>query len=300
MPNNSSPAVLQDVVVEARTRPEIRKLCATFKKSPLRIIRNPGEIPALSVHVPDSWPYFKLVPWYDVHFDNKAHDRSLLEKHVDWFIKEPYCIGYLGGDIIENASKLSIGDGVYAQDKKPQGQVYTAVQKFAAAQHKLCFSIPGNHEARTEIMGISISEWIATLLDLEYSPDYMFVTFHWRGHQISLLAHHGAGGAATPGAQRMSLRKLTQVGRADLYIMGHLHCELVDKISIVDFDQSTGKPFEREALGVITPSYLRYFGTYAAAKILPITSRGLTVITVVEDQGEIRLDASVHAKQRRS
>jgi hypothetical protein len=267
-----------------------------FKKSEIKIETQEGNVPSILVQIPDKWPYIKLAPWYDVHIGANNHEKFMHD--LEWFENEPYTIGWLGGDIIENASKLSIGSGVYEQDYKADNQLAVAIKMFARVKHKLLFSIPGNHEDRTNIVGVDLACWGARMLDIPYSPDFMFVTFLWRGNKIRLLAHHGAGGAATPGAQRMSLRRMTNIADADLYWMGHLHSELVDKIVKVGFVGTNTKnaPEIRESLGIISPSYVPYFKTYAAKKILSPTSQGLTVVTIQPDG---RLDASVHANGKR-
>ena len=82
----------------------------------------------------------------------------------------------------------------------------------------------------------------------------------------------------------------------DMYWTGHLHNRLIDELWQTDVDQSTGKLFERNALIMISPSYLRYFGSYAAAKQYTPGSRGLSAVELRPDG---RMDVSVHIQGRR-
>lgn len=95
----------------------------------------------------------------------------------------------------------------------------------------------------------------------------------------------------------MAARKsLSWAKPIDLYWTGHLHNPLVDVLYQTDVDQATQELFERNAFIVISPSYLRYFGTYAAKKQMPPGTRGLGVVELREDG---RMDVSMHARGRR-
>lgn len=84
--------------------------------------------------------------------------------------------------------------------------------------------------------------------------------------------------------------------RMDLLWTGHLHQPLIDVIYQTDVDQSTGQIFERTGLIIISPSYLRFFGSYAATKQYSPGSRGLAAVELRPDG---RIDTSIHANGRR-
>src|ERR1041384_3541420 len=170
---------------------------------PLRVshTRPPTEFPQLVVTAPDEWETILLAPWYDLHIGARNHDGDLLKRHLGWFEQTPNVLGWLGGDQIENASKLSVGAGVYEQDYHPDNQLVLTMQQFAAVRHKLLFALPGNHEDRTNIMGVDLAWWMSAMLERPYFPDFCFCTLKWRGNNFRILAHHGSGSAATAGAQ---------------------------------------------------------------------------------------------------
>lgn len=268
----------------------VADITARLKDHEVHIFRVPDKSPRLEVTVPDSWPHIVLAPWYDVHLGNNGHLAARFDKDINWFLNEPYTLGWLGGDIMENATKLSVGTGVYHQDYNPQNQMALSLQKFADVRHKLLFSIPGNHEDRTGILGIDPVYWVAQILGIEYSPDYMFARFKWRGQYIDLLAHHGVGASRTAGAQRMMVRRLAEIGEADIYWVGHLHNELTDKW-IKGRSDFNSHGHMSECLGIISPAYLDYFKSYAAQKMLPPSTTGLTTVKIFQnDEGEIRCD----------
>lgn len=75
---------------------------------------------------------------------------------------------------------------------------------------------------------------------------------------------------------------------ADLYWTGHLHQPIADVAYRADFDQSTDRMVTRSSVVIISPSYLRYFGGYGAAKRLSPGSLGLT-IAELQSTGNIRV-----------
>lgn len=265
--------------------------------SDVSVMRLESEFPELIVSVPDAWSSVQLAPLYDVHIGHKNHDAELFARHLAWIKRTKNVLTWDGGDLIENASKLSIGSGVYQQDAAPQEQMLRALQQLAPIAHKMLFKIPGNHEDRTNILGISVAEFIAAGLGLPCFPDYVFLTIQWRGNRFRILAHHGSGSAVTAGAQRMAARKAVAWAKPfDLFWTGHLHNPLVDVLYQTDFDQKTGRAFERNALVIISPSYLKFFGSYAAVKQYSPGMRGLAVVTLQEDG---RMDVEIHARGRR-
>ena len=83
---------------------------------------------------------------------------------------------------------------------------------------------------------------------------------------------------------------------ADLYWTGHLHQPIADVIYRADYDQSNDRMVKRSSVVIISPSYLRYFGGYGAAKRLGPGELGLTV---AELQPTGNIEVKVHAGGRR-
>ena len=163
---------------------------------------------------------------------------------------------------------------------------------------KMIFGLPGNHEDRTaRFADIDVPRILHDGLGIPYSPDYMLCTIKWRDQRIRLIAHHGTGAANNPGGQRNAARKDTVWAHGfDIYWTGHLHQALVDPIEVAYFDQRTNLPVGKTVYSIISPSYLRYFGGYAAKKRLAPGARGLTVVQIQPDG---RLDTETHANGAR-
>lgn len=260
---------------------------ATFHKRIVTVEKPESDFPELLVTVPDDWPHIKLAPWYDVHKGHRLWAEKLYRKHKSWFIRDPYVIGWNGGDFIENA--VANSPGIFDQRDTPNEQFDAATEELAPMQHKLLFAIPGNHEARTaRVSGFDIAKALANNLQIPYFPDYCFCTIRWRGLKFRIVAHHGTGAAATPGGQRNAARKDMPWIAADLYWTGHLHQPMSDQVERVDYDQKTDRMVNRGSFVIISPSYLNYFGGYAAAKRLAPGTLGLTVATL-KDDGDIEV-----------
>ena len=272
-------------------------LQSTFKPREVSIVKPESEFPELFVTVPDSWPYVKLAPLYDVHYGNALHASTTFLRHIDWLANdEPYVLTWNGGDLVENA--IIGSPGIFGQKFFTQEQHDGAVELVAPFQHKLLFAIPGNHEARTmRVAGFDIARQFATDLQVPFFDDYAFVTIRWRGNNFRLCVHHGTGAAQTPGGQINAARKdLPWVGGADIFWTGHLHQPKVDLVFRSDFNQETGQMVTRQSFVIISPSYLGYFKGYGAAKRLSPGVIGLTVVTLNEDG---RMECLQHAKGHR-
>lgn len=286
-------------IIERDWLSELEEIQDTFKKRAFRIKEfrpaPPNDFPELDVVLPDSLDTIELAPLYDVHIGSNEHDDKLFARHSKWIAETPNVFTWNGGDAFENKTPH---EGHMGHDAlNPEEQLLEATKKFAALQHKMLFSIPGNHEDRTfKQAGMSGSKRLADNLQVPYFRDYCLVNLKWRGNNFRILAHHGAGGAQTPGAQRNAARKELTWAKPDILWTGHLHQPMSDTCYVMDVDQKTGRAFERGILVIISPSYVKYFGGYAAHNRMAPGLRGLSVVTLHEDG---RMDTSVHARGRR-
>jgi hypothetical protein len=274
---------------------ELEAIQATFQPRQFKRFKPVSEFPELIITIPDALETVELAPLYDVHIGSHDHDGDLLKRHLDWIARTPNVFTWNGGDAFENKTPKQADMG--HDPLSPEEQVLKATEAFAIVQHKMLFSIPGNHEDRTSKQaGMSSARRLADNLKVPYFPEYCFLSLKWRGNVFRILAHHGAGGATTAGAQRNSARKELVWHQPDILWTGHLHSPLVDTVKVFDRDQRTGRIFERDILVIISPSYTKFFGGYAAKMRLAPGLRGLSVAILNEDG---RIDANLHARGKR-
>lgn len=143
---------------------------------------------------------------------------------------------------------------------------------------------------------IALKTSTGTFIAEGFASHNCFCTIKWRGNSFRVCAHHGSGAAQTPGAQRNSARKDMPWSHFDFYWTGHLHQPMADVVFQTDFDQETGRIYERSAVVMISPSYVKYFGGYAAKKRMAPGARGLTAAELNADG---RIDVSLHARGKR-
>jgi len=279
--------------IERDWQTELEEIQDTFRKRAFRLRILKGDFPQIFVTIPDSVESPMLAPLYDVHIGNKDCDLKLLDKHLGWISDTPNVFTWNGGDAFENVTDFKMGPTPISNEE----QILEVTKRFARVQHKMFFSIPGNHEDRTfKHTQTSSAKRLADNLQVSYFSDYAFCTIKWRNNNFRLLAHHGAGGAQTAGAQRNSARKELAWTKPDLLWTGHLHAPMADTIYLTDVDQKTGEIYERGAVVLISPSYLKYFGGYAAKMRLTPGLRGLSVCQLQEDG---RIDITIHARGKR-
>jgi hypothetical protein len=274
---------------------ELESIQAGFRKKEYRFKRLKSEIPQLHIRLSDKLESILIGPLFDVHIGSPEHDKVLLDEHLGWIADTPNVFSFDGGDATENKTQHEAKMG--RDTMSPRDQVLQATRDFGRVAHKLLFKLAGNHEDRTyKQAGFDSAETLAENLKIPYFGDYCFCTIFWRGNRVRLAAHHGAGGGQTPGSQRNAARKELVWIQPDILWTGHLHQTLTDRTTVWDRDQKTGEMYERDILVMISPSYLKYFGSYAAKKRMAPGQRGLSVIEIHENG---RLDANVHARGKR-
>jgi len=272
---------------------EVEEIQDTFRKRAFKIYRPKSDFPEIDITLPDSLTTIELAPLYDVHVGSPQHDGELLNRHLKWIADTPNVFTWNGGDAFENITDFKMGHTPTSNEE----QLLETTRVFSKVQHKMLFSIPGNHEDRTfKHTQMSSARRLADNLRVPYFGDYVFANIKWRGNSFRLLAHHGAGGAQTPGAQRNAARKELTWAKPDILWTGHLHAPMSDTVYMTDVDQKTGRVFERGAVVIISPSYLKFFGGYAAKMRMTPGLRGLSVVTLQPDG---RIDTSIHARGKR-
>ena len=278
------------IVEEQDWGSEIEELQATFRKREFRRYKPKTDFPELDITIPDSVESPILAPLYDVHCGSPQQDEPLLDKHLDWIANTPNVFTWDGGDVTENITDFKMGHTPMSNED----QVYTASRKLAVVQHKCFFKLAGNHEDRTyKHTQTSSSRRIADIIKVPHFGDYVFAVIKWRGNNFRMLAHHGAGGGTTPGAQRNSARKELAWAHPDILWTGHLHAPIADTVYLTDVDPRNGRVYERACVVLISPSYLKYHGGYAAKMRLAPGIRGLSACQLQEDG---RIDVTIHAR----
>lgn len=216
----------------------------------------------------------------DEHIGDNNCDIERLKERIDYVATHDnaYCV--LNGDILDYASRTSIGD-IETRQFNIMEQIEKGVELFYPIKDKILAITNGNHENRAyKKEGIDISRLIAMQLGLEdkYSPTSAFIFL--RFGELSLHNHkrpvcytiymlHGSGGGRKEGAKAIRLADMASIVDADVFIHSHTHLPMIMKQGFFRVDYQNSTVANHTKLFVNTASGLRYGGYGEAGEFKP-------------------------------
>ncbi len=230
----------------------------------------------------------ELHTFADEHIGDDNSDIARLKERIKYVAETPsaYCI--LNGDILDNASRSSIGD-IEAREFNIMGQIQQGVELFTPIKDKILCVTNGNHENRTyRKEGIDISKLVAMQLGLGdiYSPTsaLLFLRFgkmssheNYRPALYTIYCNHGSGGGRKEGAKAIRLADMASIVDADIYIHSHTHLGMIMKQGFFRTDLCSSTVQNVTKLFVNTSSNLNY-GGYGEAQEFKPNSKDTPVI----------------------
>ena len=230
--------------------------------------------------MPQDISQLEIHPFADEHIGDEYCDIKRLLARIDYVKNTPnaYCI--LNGDIVDNATKTSIGD-TYTQEFNPMEQLQKAMEMFSPIKDKILCITHGNHENRTyKKEGINLSYLIAAQLGLQdrYTPTsaVIFLRFgkgnkhlHDRKISYTIYALHGSGGGRKEGAKAIRLADMASIIDTDIYIHSHTHLPMVIKQAFHRIDVMNSTVAIVDKLFVNTAANLKYGGYGEAEEFKP-------------------------------
>lgn len=242
----------------------------------------------LKIDLPRELDQIELHVFADEHIGDEHCDLKRLYERIEHVRNTPnaYCI--LNGDIIDNATRTSIGD-IYAQEFNPMLQLARAVEIFEPIKEKCLCITHGNHENRTYAReGINLSQLLANQLGLgaRYTPTsaLLFIRFgqdasgkketngsgKYRMMCYTVYVLHGSGsGGRKEGSKAIRLAEMASIIDADIYIHSHTHLPLVMKQGFHRTDAKNSTVAFVDKLFVNTAANLGYGGYGEAAEFKP-------------------------------
>ena len=234
----------------------------------------PRELKVLEIHL-----------FADEHIGDAHCDFKRLLQRIEYVKNTPnaYCI--LNGDILDNATKTSIGD-IYSQAISPMDQLNHAVQIFGPIKDKILCITHGNHENRTyKNEGVNLSALIAAQLGLEnrYSPTaaVLFLRFGEdscnRKIRYTIYTLHGSGGGRKEGSKVNRLAEMASIIDTDIYIHSHTHLPVIMRQAFHRVDVVNSKVALVDKLFVNTAANLNYGGYGEAGEFKPSSKETPTI-----------------------
>ena len=241
----------------------------------------------IKIDLPRELPSVELHTFADEHIGDEGCDLKRLLSRIEYVKNTPnaYCI--LNGDIIDNATKTSIGD-TYTQVFNPMEQLEKACEIFAPIKEKILCITHGNHENRTyKSEGINLSRLMANQLGLadRYTPTsavlFIRVGAYSNGHKetngsgkIRKICYtgyvlHGSGGGRKEGGKANRLAEMASIIDVDFYIHSHTHLPMVMKQAFHRIDTANSTVALVDKLFVNTAANLNYVGYGVASEFKP-------------------------------
>lgn len=248
----------------------------------------------IKIDLPRELDSIELHTFADEHIGDEHSDIKRVMERIEYVKNTPnaYCI--MNGDIMDNATKTSIGD-TYAQVFNPMEQLAKAVELFEPIKDKILCITHGNHENRTyKKEGINLSRLIANQLGLadRYTPTsaVLFIRVgestrfteskgSGKHRQICYTVYvmHGSGGGRKEGAKAIRLADMACIIDTDIYIHSHTHLPMIMKQGYHRIDLPNSGVQLVTKLFVNTAANLDY-GGYGEAQAFKPSSKDTPVI----------------------
>ena len=249
----------------------------------------------IKIDLPRELSSIELHTFADEHIGDENCDIKRVMQRIEYVKNTPnaYCI--MNGDIIDNATKTSIGD-TYTQVFNPMEQLEKAVELFEPIKDKILCVTHGNHENRTyKKEGINISYLLANQLGLEnrYTPTsaVLFIRFGENAKGVkesngsgklrricyTLYVMHGSGGGRKEGAKAIRLADMASIIDTDIYIHSHTHLPMIMKQTYHRIDDRNNAVSLVTKLFVNTAANLNY-GGYGEAQGFKPSSKDTPII----------------------
>lgn len=219
-----------------------------------------------------------LVPLGDVHFGAKTVQEKAFLAAIQ-FIRETNCRVILMGDLMEFATRHSVGAGVYEQVLTPQAQLEKLTEILWPIRKKVLVSLEGNHEERCyKSTGVDIAKILAGNLGIPYGGYASFVYLRVGKMRYVIHAQHGSSGARYLHTKMAAVMKTAEHTAADVYLYGHTHELAWAKRPYRVYNKQGRFIATQEKYFVLTGGFLGYYGSYAEKKNMTPTPIGFPII----------------------
>jgi hypothetical protein len=226
---------------------------------------------------------FTVLPLGDLHVGSPQFREGLFRRHLARAVElQAYII--LTGDLLECATKGSVGAGVYEQIEPPDAQIEHAVRLLDPIKHLIVGAVKGNHEERLhKDSGIDVyKSAICARLGIPYFGWEAFFMFRLRHYRSCLVyaCHSKAGAKNGPLALNWMAREMPTVIHADVYFKSHDHSTGWFPSTVLEANPNTGKLCYRVRNFVATGNYLGRADSYAAGSVCGHKPAGTTGVEI--------------------
>ncbi len=228
----------------------------------------------------------RLVPLGDIHLGLKTSRLDVFKRFLDYLLVND-CYTICLGDQVENATKTSIGLGMYEEDFHLQDQLdaMALLLEPVAKAGKLLGIHEGNHEYRSAVAaGLHPMRILADRLGVPYLGYQGYHKFLVGQQVYHIFTAHNRGSGRTVAGKIKAAEDADQIALCDVYITGHSHIIDHHYKPIFYVDDATNTLRRRLRHYVICGSFLSYWDSYAEMQLLVPATIGAPEIIFSADQ----------------
>ena len=231
----------------------------------------------------------KLIPLGDVHLGAPTCEIDKFIGTID-YIRDSGALVVLMGDLMECASRHSVGAGWVEQIATPQRQLDFLAEVLGPIASQTLVLLEGNHEFRVwRQTGIQIAKVLAKMLGVSYGGYSCFIKLKVMKQNYVIHAQHGSSNAWYPHTKLTAAMRTSNHTEADVFLYAHTHELLSLKVPkrYVDLRSRTVK--REKKYYVLTGGFLGYEGSYAQRKNLYPTQTGMAKLKFFGDKWDIHI-----------
>ena len=232
----------------------------------------------------------KLVPFGDIHYGAKECNFERAKETIDWVKDNPNARVILMGDLLNSATRSSVGAAVFDENISGQTQYDDIVELLNPIKDKIYGSYIGNHEQRIfNLTGYNITKMLSKELGHKYYGFGCFQKIKVKNNNYVLYGTHGSSGATLPYTKIKKLLDTSAYIDADVYLMGHVHSLQVHTQEVKRVNMRNKTVERHKKYYVLTGHYLNYEDSYAEMKNMRPEKQGTPTITLGGDKRKIRV-----------
>ena len=217
-----------------------------------------------------------LIPLSDLHI-GATFDEAKFLGYRDWILQRDNAYCFINGDVLDMATKSSIGGTFETLRPREQRKLAVKYLKPLADEGRILGYVDGNHEARAakdtdEYTGEIICEMLG--IPSAYSSDGLFM-FLSVGHDrekgkqnrivYTVFALHGWSGSRTVGGKANNVKSLADSVISDIYVSSHTHQKFAFPRRIIEPNISAKTLRFKKQVFVSSGSFMEWDG-YAIRK----------------------------------
>ena len=233
-----------------------------------------------------------LIPYSDVHWGSPHCNKNLFLNNLQksWENKNSYLL--FNGDMLEAATRSSIGAGVYEQKIHTGKQLEEMIDmlKPFANENRILGITNGNHEDRiVQATGVDITAIMAKELEVPFYKHGGHFRFKVGTQNYHAYFTHGKSGSRLPYTKIKACLNMAGITRSDLYGIGHVHDLQHHAQEYQYIDNRSNSVQKADAHFVICGHYLNWKNSYAQQASMVPSKQGTPLIEMKGEKKEIKI-----------